>query len=166
MIWIYCSTLPAVCRFTSLKHFMLHLLLPICLLRSETILINIMFRLGEVHFCILWVSYGTKLVHGKISQEIITSHLFIGYMLTRTTISSPSLMACWHKSTGFFHEGRFIKDGHNDFAVKVALNWISPIHLFLHTSSSPFLCSYPSIWMLTDSFSPGFQPFALSARCM
>ncbi len=72
----------------------------------------------------------------------------------------PPLIARWHKSTTLtrlFAEGRLIKDGHSDIAVKVALNWISTIHLLLHTSSSPLLCSYPSIYTPTKSVSLGFN---------
>lgn len=71
----------------SLKHFMLIPLSPMCLWKYpylyQTVVNHATQPLhGSVLHDFLWVCYGT------ISQEIIISHLFIGYVHTCTATSS------------------------------------------------------------------------------
>lgn len=80
--------IPLVEFRDSLKHLMLIPLLPMCLWKYPYLYQTVANHVtqpshGSVLHDVLWVSYGT------ISQEIIISHLFIGYVHTRTSTSSP-----------------------------------------------------------------------------
>lgn len=107
----------------------------------------------------LWVKYVARF------DRKSSFHTFSLVSYTRThNHFLPLPMARWHKSTTLtrlFTKGRLMKDGHNDIAFQEAHYWISSIHLLIHTSSSPFLCSYPSIWtaLTRPAYPPRWTPF-------
>lgn len=145
----------------------------ICLMIKRNILINILFSTMSSSSIAWFISawFISAWLHADelctcVWQDFTGNHHFTPFHWLHTHTRNhflPMPKACWHKSTTLmrlFTKSRFMKEGHNDIAVEVALlNFIHP------SPYSHLLISFLvllSIYLHADNL-PRFLPLALSA---